>query len=354
MKILFLPNWHVHCLDEDNNSIQAPDKYIKGEKYWFFKYFPADTEVDIIDIKRTNRLHKLEKRIKFYIWQAILAFFKSKNYDVVISHGAQSGLLYALLSSFRKKNPLHIIIDIGGLNGASESRFQAKLIGYALRKKPEIIIHSSKQASLYYKMYSWLSDKVTFIPFGIDYEYFENYKFEANKASNYFIGFCGDMRDSETLTKSWKSIDNDFFLEIFGKNSLKYPDLISGINLRGKVPFIELIDSMKSAYAIILTLPLANYSYGQTTLLQSMAMGKFIIVTETVSTTDYLINAPSVISVKPYSVDDLSRKINEIIKIPAAKIKEMGLKNQLFVKEKYNEKNMADKIYNLICRNYKI
>ena len=86
MKILFLPNWQVHCLDEDDNSIQAPDKHIKGEKYWFFKYFPADTEVDIIDIRRTNILHKLEKKIKFYIWQAILAFFKSKNYDVIISH----------------------------------------------------------------------------------------------------------------------------------------------------------------------------------------------------------------------------------------------------------------------------
>lgn len=45
MKILFLPNWHVHSLIKDQKDIQAPDKYINGGP-WFFKYFP-NTEVDV-------------------------------------------------------------------------------------------------------------------------------------------------------------------------------------------------------------------------------------------------------------------------------------------------------------------
>jgi glycosyltransferase involved in cell wall biosynthesis len=346
MKILFLPNWHVHCLDEDNNSIQAPDKYIKGEKYWFFKYFPADTEVDIIDIKRTNRLHKLEKRIKFYIWQAILAFFKSKNYDVVISHGAQSGLLYALLSSFRKKNPLHIIIDIGGLNGASESRFQAKLIGYALRKKPEIIIHSSKQASLYNKMYSWLSDKVTFIPFGIDCEYFENFPSYETNSSNTFISYGHGKRDYVSLIKAWNKVDSNFILKIIGEAlDINKSNQIQSV---GKVPLKELLENIKSAYVIVVPLPVFNYSYGQMTFLQAMAMGKFVIVTETVSTIDYLENAPGAILVKPNSSNDLTNAINTTIKLGYSKIQRLGLENQKYIKDYFHEKIMAKQIFELI------
>ena len=36
--------------DEDIERYQAPDKYVKGQSYWFFKYFPEDTFVDVIDI----------------------------------------------------------------------------------------------------------------------------------------------------------------------------------------------------------------------------------------------------------------------------------------------------------------
>lgn len=346
MKILFLPNWHVHHLDLDNMSIQAPDKYVKGEKYWFFKYFPEDTEVDIIDIRKSNILHKIEVKIKFYIWQAILAFLKSNKYDAVISHGAQSGLLYALLSSFRKKNPLHVIIDIGGLNGARESRFQVALISYALRKKPEIIIHSSKQISLYHKMYNWLSYKVNFIPFGIDFEYFIKNIDNKPEYSNYLLSFGGAKRDYDTLIESWKDIHSDFILKIIGKE-LDINE-VSMINSKGKVSLDELMNNIKSAYAVIVPLPIFNYSYGQMTFLQSMAMGKVVIVTETISSVDYLADAPGAILVKPYSRKDLTNAINLIIKLGPTKIKEMGIENQLYVKYNFHEKIMGQQIYNLI------
>lgn len=346
MKILFLPNWHVYNLDQDNMSIQAPDKYVKGDKYWFFKYFPENTEVDIIDIKKKNILHKIEVIIKFYIWQAILAFFKSNKYDVVISHGAQSGLLYALLSSFRKKNPLHVIIDIGGLNGARGSRFQIALISYALRRKPEIIIHSSKQISLYHKMYNWLSDKVTFIPFGIDFEYFAKNNEHNQDLSNYLLSFGRAKRDYDTLIESWKNIHSDFTLKIIGKELDKHE--VSMINSKGKVSLNELMDNIKSAYAVIVPLPIFNYSYGQMTFLQSMAMGKVVIVTETVSSVDYLTDAPGAILVKPYSRKDLTNAINLIIKLGSTKIKEMGIENQQYIKDNFHEKIMAEQIHNLI------
>lgn len=97
MRILFLPNWSVHQLNIDNVRWQAPDKDVKGQPYWFFRYFPSDTLVDVLDVRPHNILAKIEHKIKFYIYQGFLAYSKMNNYDIVISHGAQSGVMLALL-----------------------------------------------------------------------------------------------------------------------------------------------------------------------------------------------------------------------------------------------------------------
>lgn len=168
MKILFIPNWRVNRLSTDVPTIQAPDKQVQGEPYWFFKYFPEGTQVDIIDIGKENQFRKIEHKIKFYLVQPWKAFRARKHYDLVISHGAQSGLVYELLTSFVKRKPQHLMFDIGGLNGARVNHTEMPLIRWALRKAPHIIVHASRQLSLYAKHYPKLAPKATFIPFGND------------------------------------------------------------------------------------------------------------------------------------------------------------------------------------------
>jgi hypothetical protein len=174
MKILFLPNWTVKHSDTDIADLQAPDKYISGEPYWFFKHFPEDTQVDIIDIQAHNPLHGIEKKIKFYIRQSIIAFKKAQRYDVVISHGAQSGLVYALLSRFRKKGrrPKHVIIDVGSMNGGRNNLLEISFIKVALRSHPAIIYHASIQQKYYETHYKGIIKQSRFIPFGVNTEEF--------------------------------------------------------------------------------------------------------------------------------------------------------------------------------------
>ena len=62
MKILFLPNWKVHQLNVDYANIQAPDKQIAAQAYWFFKYFKQPFTVDLIDFQQKNALSWLEKK----------------------------------------------------------------------------------------------------------------------------------------------------------------------------------------------------------------------------------------------------------------------------------------------------
>ena len=168
MKILFLPNWTVNYLNVDKKELQAPDKYIKGQRYWFFKYFPQDTNVDIIDIHKNNILHGLEKKLKFYIYQAFLAYRVMRKYDIVISHGAQSGIVLALLRLiFGKGNTIHLIFDIGGMNGGKTQGVSTKLIQLAMKSNPYIIGHSSVIKDNIKQTYPWLTDRTKIILFGV-------------------------------------------------------------------------------------------------------------------------------------------------------------------------------------------
>ena len=100
----------------------------------------------------------------------------------MISHGAQSGLLYELLTSFVKRKPRHLMFDIGGLNGSRINNYETPLIRYALRRSPAIIVHSSRQLDLYRQHYPNLLAKSTFIPFGADFYYFyEGLEININK-----------------------------------------------------------------------------------------------------------------------------------------------------------------------------
>ena len=51
MKILMLINWKIKYRDSELETEQKSDYYVKGEPYWFFRYFKEKPEVDVIDIR---------------------------------------------------------------------------------------------------------------------------------------------------------------------------------------------------------------------------------------------------------------------------------------------------------------
>nr|WP_320038584.1 glycosyltransferase [uncultured Bacteroides sp.] len=346
MKILFLPNWHINYLNKDDPSIQDPDKYVNGEKYWFFKYFPDDTTVDIIDIKCNNPLHKIEIKTKFYIWQAFLAFFKLRKYDIVISHGAQSGIVLSFLRTVTfMQTPKHIIFDIGGMNGAKAKGLSTKLISFAMKSSPYIICHSKIILSNLKNIYPNLLPKALFIPFGVDVDYFKPQIKE--RKSNYVFSFGYSKRDYETLINAWKLIDTTCELRIAGIHSMQASEEISNINLIGKISISQLKEEIQNSLFVVIPLPKYNYSYGQMSFLQSMSLGKTVIVSSVPSSIDYIIDNEGAFLVEPYNVEDLKNKIEILLSNPKL-LENSDLKARKFVLEHFNQLNMGIQIRNFI------
>ncbi|GHT14602.1 hypothetical protein FACS189432_03670 [Bacteroidia bacterium] len=345
MNILFLPNWTVYERDEDDITLQSTDKYVSGEKYWFFKYFPEDTQVDVIDIQARNILHWIEKKMRFYIWQSVLAFKKRRQYDVVISHGAQSGLMYALLCTlFDRKGPKHIIFDIGGMNGGKSLKIENSLINFALKSKPYIICHSKIIIENYRKTFQELIPRTRFIPFGINPEEFAPSLSIVEENHVFSFGYLS--RDYKTLMKAWENIPNTSMkLRIAGFFPLdKVADNVEYI---GKISIDRLKKEIQASKFVVLPMPVYNFSYGQMSFLQSMCLGKTIIVTRTPGSVDYIQDGNGAFFVEPYNASDLKNKI-EMLLSDEDLLRANNRKASLFVTEHFTEEKMAKNIYKYI------
>lgn len=347
MKILFIPNWRVHRITADDAAIQAPDKQVQGQPYWFFKYFPEGTEVDIIDIGEENWVRRLEHKVKFYFVQPWKAFKVRKKYDLVISHGAQSGLVYELLTSFVSKKPQHLMFDIGGLNGSRVNKTEMPLIRWALRKAPHIIVHSSRQLELYANHYPKLAPNATFIPFGNDVDYFIPQEGEMKKQ---ILTFGKAKRDNDTLCKAFSDIadKNGYKLVVVGDSSLKEKYPCNDIDFRDPVPLKDLVELTRVSAFVVVPLPEFLYSYGQMSFLQSMALGKALVVTETTSSADYINSAPGVEKVAPYDVDGMTEALQRLMACDFSTLQQRGLANRQFVVSHFSEKKMAENISKFI------
>ena len=121
MKILMLVNWKVEYCDSPPEDRQPPDYVENGKKYWFFRYFQDDVDVDVVDIRSFPALEKIEKdRLRFYVWQTLKVLPRLNQYDVVLSHGMQSGIVLCLWRRlFGKGRYRHIVFDIGAFNSGT-------------------------------------------------------------------------------------------------------------------------------------------------------------------------------------------------------------------------------------------
>lgn len=343
-----LVNWKIEYTDKVPADKQPPDYYIKGEDYWFFRYFKnrKDIQVDVVDIRSFPALEKFEKnKIRFYVWQTLKILPKLKNYDLVLSHGMQSGIVLCLWRRlFGKGKYKHIVFDIGAFNSAKEEGKALKLMQFASKTLDGVIYHTAMQKEYYKKCHPWLLDKSQYIAFGTDAEFFENVQIrrETNKErAPYILSIGYNKRDWDTLIKAYETLDTEVELHLLGNDSWKSDN--PKIKIFPPVPVKEMMQMIEGSLFGVLPLKWFNYSYGQMTLMQQMAMGKAVIVSEVPSVKDYAKHNVDVCFYPPENVGALAEQMKILLEDSECR-KQIGQEAAKTIKEKINEKIMAQEI----------
>lgn len=313
MKILMLVNWKIEYCKSKPMDKQPPDYFVEGEHYWFFRYFKNKPDVDVVDISSFPWLERFEKnKLRFYIWQTLKVIPRLHQYDLILSHGMQSGIMLSLWRRFFKIKARHIVFDIGSFNSAAESGFALKLMQFASRSIDGLIYHTSSQREYYQKFFSWLVPKSEFIRFGTDLEFFDPSDLEqADDYGTYMICVGASKRDWDTLVRAYRELDTDIKLRMIGRIDPQY-EAVPGVEQIAHIPIKELINQIYNSLFAVLPLEQFNYSYGQMTLMQQMALGKCVVAARVNSLVDY-IDENTAVLYEPGNPGDLAEKLEKVL-----------------------------------------
>ena len=352
MKILMLVNWKIEYKDTVPEGKQPPDYFVKGKDYWFFRYFMNKPEVDVVDISSFPWLENFEKKkLKFYLSQSLRIIPKLKKYDLVISHGMQSGVVVALWRSLFKTKTKHIVFDIGSFASASTKGMALKLMQFACRSIDGLIYHTRSQINYYKDYFPYLVNKSEFIRFGTDAEFFDPSGIGESRDKDTYIVCVGYIkRDWDTLVSAYKKLETDIKLRLIGHVEERY----NGIPGIEQLPFMSLEEIKKqivNSRFCVLPLENFNYSFGQMTLLQQMALGKCVITAKVPSMLDYAEDMKTALFYEPGNVNDLAIKMSELLSNENEYLaEEIAVNARNYVRNISNEVTMAEEIENFITK----
>lgn len=357
MRVLMLVNWKVTHCDAIPAGIQPPDYDVKGQPYWFFRFMSSEFEVDVVDISAPRCVEKLEKKIRFYIWQTLRVLPRLNQYDLVLSHGMQSGIVLALWRRLLGRGTYrHVVFDIGAFNSGRRSGKALRLMQFASRSLDGVIYHTRIQEEYYEVCHPWLKGKTKFIPFGTDTEFFnaedassQNGKIAEPESlpkekDRYILSFGKIKRDWNTLLKAYELSDRKISLKIVGNPDLQSKDPM--VQILPPVPLDRLQELIRGAAFCVVPLEVLPYSYGQMTLLQQMAMGKAVIAADVPSLAAYH-EGDGVLWYRPGDATELAGTMNELADDPNL-CRKLGEKAEEAVRTRYNEEKMAEEIQNFL------
>lgn len=362
IRVLMLVNWKVTCAERTPEGIQPPDYVVPGVPYWFFRYMSPDFAVDVVDISAPGWIEKLEKKARFYIWQTLRVLPRLNQYDLVVSHGMQSGIALALWRRiFGRGRYCHIVFDIGAFNSGRRSGRALRLMQFASRSLDGVIYHTEIQREYYEACHPWLLNKSQFIPFGTDADFFRAVKPEQEElagderkenaawrktAQPYILSFGKIKRDWATLLKAYDESRQELPLKIVGNAELRSENPY--VEILPAVPLSKLLDLIRGAAFCVVPLEAMPYSYGQMTLLQQMAMGKAVIAADVPSLSAYH-EGDGVLWYQPENAGKLAGKINDLAEKPAY-CAALGEKAAELIRTTYNEENMAGEIQKFLLK----
>ncbi|OGV96714.1 hypothetical protein A2W24_04455 [Microgenomates group bacterium RBG_16_45_19] len=154
-------------------------------------------------------------------------------------------------------------------------------------------------------------------------------------------------RDWETLLAAYSSLRLQTNLKLVGgtgKVDLPESAQAQKIECLPYVPINQLKEIIARASLVALPLPYQLYSFGQMTLLQAMAMGKAVIVSNVPGIADYVQDGKNAILVRPYDYLEMRDKMEYWLTHPQER-KTIGMEARKSIEEKFNEKNMAEGIF---------
>lgn len=239
-------------------------------------------------------------------------FWRILSFDIVFTSAAFGAQFFHAILPFKK--PLWVMHDfsISGLLG-SEKTLKQKIFRFMVSRAAGIVVLSEDEKEKLKKRFSHLKERIEFIPFGVDLNFFRPQDLPKEKQI-LAVGFDPD-RDWKTLIEAVKDMDVRVILATRFERIKKYLPLPANIEVK-QFSAKDLVKEYDKSLMIVIPLNTSfhhNDAMGCSALFESMAMAKPVIITKTKTIESYVKDKENGLLVEEGNVSSMKEAIKFVL-----------------------------------------
>lgn len=358
MKLIFINNYAMDWAWEHWEKKEYPGHHLWGATD-LHKY---GIEVEILPHEKYKILKGIGNRIKILgdLDQQLRILFKKPSYDLVYSGWQLNAVVLAFLRSIGIfKKPIVTIMH----RSFKKNLLNDIIVNLFISKHDKILCLSSVIQNQLRDKFNIPEEKLAVLLLGIDLSFYQNKEGEVldeEKAQNtgFILSVGKTSRDYNTLVKAFKEIDYNLKLYCSADSAPTILNIPSNIKVQfnensSVLSYEELQSEHEKAYAVAIPLDIPSERaddvtlIGNTSLLESMAMGKAVVMTRN-RQIDIDIEKEGIgIWVEHGDVKGWQQAISHLLENPQ-ETKEMGNRARRLCEEKYNLEIFSSKLAQLL------
>jgi glycosyltransferase involved in cell wall biosynthesis len=357
IKVLIFVDWLI-----EKDQVSARDMLD------FTRFWPSDVIIDVVGLQEGSVVNTLEQLSRLHI-ASLKTLSRIKDYDLILTLDSTSAFLFALLRSklgFCRSIP-HIMTDYGLPRLVEQfipedatiilkffrhlsPGFLCEMIKQTFNPKSvsHIVFHSICQRPFYRDTLGFSEDSLSYIPFGVDTEYF---KPESVKGEDYIFA-AGEFRDFDTLLRVYEKRHEEL-PELRIRSALPSPNYLPPkVNWLPRASRSTFMTEILKSRFVIVPLHYTFRSTGVMTCLQSMALGKAVLTSRVPPIYGYVVNGKTALYYEPYDQNDLFRKISVLSKEDKL-VDALGRNARIAVESNFAVKNLGIQLWNCVTSELK-
>ena len=304
-------------------------------------------ECDVIGAEYPRGYNSSFTKILFFWSRYILigtkAFIRRKDYDVILGWQQVAGMVYGVYKCiFRSKYPKLVILNFTypARKSAFILRIRKAFVKFVLKATDSLWCLSEKEAEVRYRMFDYPKEKTKSVPITVT-DISDAGEEEEHTTFGKYILSVGNEREYHMLCEAVRPLDTTLHIvtQPYNLKGLDLPPNVVPHHVFGQ----PVMDLYKDAGFVVVPMKDPNRPGGESVLFETMAFGKAMIITRTITSVDYITHMDNGILVEPHNQKELQDAIAYLLANPDA-AKKMGEKNRRLYKEKYSTKAVVSKV----------
>jgi glycosyltransferase involved in cell wall biosynthesis len=253
---------------------------------------------------------------RFGVLHPLLAATKLVRADATLALFEEEGLFVAYLKRigappFDRKRLAVVAVRLTERMAAMLPT-ERRAIARCLEAVDRLIVYSSNQFEAL-RAFGVDTDRVRFVPFGIDHRYFRPVAEPATVTSGLVVAAGRDPgRDYATLLEAVR--DSDLAVKVMCEPfNLKWLDVPDNVEVAGFLALTDYRRVLSEAAAVVIPTVSLSYPGGQSVLLHAMALGRCCVVTDSPGLRDYVQPEVTALIVPPGRPDALREAIERAV-----------------------------------------